>query len=101
MQDRAASDSMEPTLQVMKVNRLIRSAVGLVKGTQLRQSEDSFEIVVLSGILWFKVSLQLFPYNRCTSQALLPMHQMMSLVCWLKLATFFSSLCSFVPVLPL
>ena len=49
---------MEPTLQLMKVNRLIRSAVGLVKGTQLNQSDNSFEITVLSGILWFKVSLQ-------------------------------------------
>lgn len=57
LQDKAASDSMEPTLNLMKTNRLIRSAVGLVKGTQLKQSDNSFEITVLSGILWFKVCL--------------------------------------------
>ena len=57
LQDKAASDSMDPTLDMMKVNRLIRSAVGLVKGTQLKQSDNSFEITVLSGILWFKVTL--------------------------------------------
>ena len=55
VQDKEASDSMEETLTVMKVNRLIRGAVGLVKGTELRQTQDSFQIAVLSGILWFKV----------------------------------------------
>ncbi|KAL3144821.1 hypothetical protein ABBQ38_001930 [Trebouxia sp. C0009 RCD-2024] len=55
IKDKAASDSMEPTLDMMKINRLIRSAVRLVKGTQLKQSENSFEITVLSGILWFKI----------------------------------------------
>ena len=54
-QDKAASDNMEPTLQLMRVNRLIRTAVGLVKGMELRQSDHSFEMIVLSGILWFKV----------------------------------------------
>lgn len=56
---------MEPTLQLMKVNRLIRSAVGLVKGTQLNQSDNSFEIIVLSGILWFKVSVQSIMSSPC------------------------------------
>ena len=54
-QDKAASDSMEPTMSLMQVNRLIRTAVRLVKGMELRQSGNSFEIIVLSGILWFKV----------------------------------------------
>ena len=56
IQDKTASDSMEPTMQLMQVNRLIRSAIRLVKGTELRQTADSFEIAVLSGILWFKAS---------------------------------------------
>ena len=56
---------MEPTLQLMKVNRLIRSAVGLVRGTQLNQSDNSFEIIVLSGILWFKVSVQSIVSRPC------------------------------------
>ena len=43
-------------MQLMQVNRLIRSAVRLVRGTELRQTANSFEIAVLSGILWFKVS---------------------------------------------
>lgn len=47
---------MQETFEVMQINRLIRGAVGLVKGTELKQTEDSFEIAVLSGILWFKVS---------------------------------------------
>ncbi len=46
---------MEPTLKLMHVNRLIRTAVKLVKGVELRQTGNSFEIIVLSGILWFKV----------------------------------------------
>ena len=57
LQDKAASDSMEPTLKLMHVNRLIRTAVKLVKGVELRQTGNSFEIIVLSGILWFKVGL--------------------------------------------
>ena len=39
----------------MKVNRLIRGAIGLLKGTELKHTEESFQIAVLSGILWFKV----------------------------------------------
>ncbi len=48
---------MEPTLKLMQVNRLIRTAVKLVKGIELRQTGNSFEMIVLSGILWFKVGL--------------------------------------------
>ena len=55
LQDKHASDSMEELLHVMQVNRLIRAAVGLVKGVELQQTGDSFQIAVLSGILWFKV----------------------------------------------
>lgn len=55
LQDKAASDSMEPTLTLMHVNRLIRTAVKLVKGVELRQTDNTFEMIVLSGILWFKV----------------------------------------------
>lgn len=46
---------MEPTMKLMQVNRLIRTAVKLVKGIELRQTGNSFEMIVLSGILWFKV----------------------------------------------
>lgn len=56
VKDKAASDSMEATLQLMQVNRLIRTAVRLVKGMELRQGSNSFEIIVLSGILWFKIT---------------------------------------------
>ena len=42
-------------MNVMQVNRLIRTAVRIVKGVELRQTGSSFEIIVLSGILWFKV----------------------------------------------
>lgn len=52
---------MEPTLQLMQVNRLIRTAVRLVKGMELRQAGNSFEMIVLSGILWFKARLICIP----------------------------------------
>lgn len=55
VKDKAASDSMEPTLKLMHVNRLIRTAVKLVKGIELQQTGNSFEMIVLSGILWFKI----------------------------------------------
>lgn len=46
---------MQETFDVMHINKFVRGAVGLVKGTELKQIEDSFEIAVLSGILWFRV----------------------------------------------
>ena len=52
---------MEPTLQLMQVNRLIRTAVRLVKGMELRQAGNAFEIIVLSGILWFKARFICIP----------------------------------------
>lgn len=58
VKDKAASDSMEPTLKLMQVNRLIRTAVKLVKGIELQQTGNSFEMIVLSGILWFKIKEQ-------------------------------------------
>ena len=42
-------------MNAMQVNRLIRTAVRIVKGVEVRQTGNSFEIIVLSGILWFKV----------------------------------------------
>lgn len=59
---------MEPILHAMQVNRLIRGAVRLVKGMELKQDGDAFQIAVLSGILWFKVNAPLVWQTPSTCQ---------------------------------
>ena len=39
----------------MRLNRVLRSAVRLVKGIQIRVHNDQFEMAVISAIPWFKV----------------------------------------------
>ena len=55
LQDKVASDSMEPALQAMRLGRLVRSAVRLVKGVRIRLYDGCFEMAVYSAIPWFKV----------------------------------------------
>lgn len=61
LQDKVASDSMEPAVQLMQLGRLVRSAVRLVKGIRIRIVDDSFEMAVFSAIPWFKVGTLLGP----------------------------------------
>ena len=56
LQDKAASDSMDPACDAAQLNSLMRMAVSRIKGVRLEHSHTSFKIVILSGILWFKVS---------------------------------------------
>ena len=49
------SDSMEPVMAAMRLNALVRKAVGTTKGVRIRMDGDDFEMAVLSSILWFKV----------------------------------------------
>ena len=56
LQDKAASDSMDAACDAAELNNLMRMAVGRIKGIRLEHSHTSFKIVILSGILWFKVS---------------------------------------------
>ena len=48
---------MDPACSLMRMNPLLRRAVGLIKGLQIRQGGGQFELAVLSGILWFKASM--------------------------------------------
>jgi len=56
MKDKEASDSMDPVCDLMQLPRLLRMAVGLIKGVEiLSDPNDSFQLNVLSGIMWFKI----------------------------------------------
>ncbi|KAK9807921.1 hypothetical protein WJX73_002398 [Symbiochloris irregularis] len=55
VKDKVASDSMEPALHMVHLGRLMRSAVRLVKGIQLRVYDNCFEMAVFSVVPWFKV----------------------------------------------
>jgi len=54
--DKEASDSMDPVCDLMQLPRLLRMAVGLIKGVEIvTDPNDSFQLNVLSGIMWFKI----------------------------------------------
>eukprot|EP00891_Asterochloris_glomerata_P001494 jgi/Astpho2/1494/Aster-x0477 len=55
VKDKAASDSMDAACDAAQLNSLMRMAVSRIKGVRLEHSHSSFKIVILSGILWFKV----------------------------------------------
>lgn len=54
-QDKAASDSMDPAMDLMGLNGLIRKAINLVRGVEIAITDDMFEMAVISIIPWFKV----------------------------------------------
>lgn len=55
-QDKGASDSMEPAMDLMQLNGIIRKAINLVTGAQIRVDESMFELAVTSIIPGFKVN---------------------------------------------
>ena len=55
LQDKSASDSMDPAMDLMQLNGLIRKAIHLVTGAQIRVTEEEFEFAVTSVIPGFKV----------------------------------------------
>ena len=55
VQDKGASDSMEPAMNLMQLNGIIRKAINLVTGAQLHVDETIFELAVTSVIPGFKV----------------------------------------------
>lgn len=67
IKDKAASDSMEAACGVMRLNGVIRTAIRLIKGVELRQGGGHFTMSVLSGILWFKVT-ERFPLDGAPRQ---------------------------------
>ncbi|KAL4434008.1 hypothetical protein ABPG75_000449 [Micractinium tetrahymenae] len=56
--DKELSDSMEEACDAMRLNGLVRTAIRLIKGLELRADPASGQFVmsVLSGILWFKIT---------------------------------------------
>jgi hypothetical protein len=55
MQDRKASDSLDPAMDIMGMHGLIRHAVRIMKGIRLTLTEDEFDLVVVSVIPLLKV----------------------------------------------
>jgi hypothetical protein len=55
LQEHALSDSMDPALNLMRMNGIMRQAVKLIKGIKINLDQDHFELVVFSIIRWFKV----------------------------------------------
>lgn len=54
-QDKTLSDPMDPAMDLMRLNGLIRRAVGLVKGLDIRLSDETYEFAVTSYVPGFKV----------------------------------------------
>lgn len=55
LQDGAASDSLEPAIRLIHLNRVMRQAVRLIRGVQLGIEQDQLRFSVFSAIPWFKV----------------------------------------------
>ncbi|GAB4813243.1 hypothetical protein N2152v2_000289 [Parachlorella kessleri] len=53
--DKAVSDGMEPMCDAMQLGRLMRKAIGLVKGVEIKAGPGTFEMAVLSKLPWFKL----------------------------------------------
>lgn len=49
------SDTLEPALNAMHMNGLLRIAVKLIRGTNIKLTETHFEFAVVSVISCFKV----------------------------------------------
>lgn len=54
-QDNAASDSLEPAIRLIHLNRVMRQAVRLIRGVQLGIEDEQLRFSVVSAIPWFKV----------------------------------------------
>mmetsp|Transcript_5105 Transcript_5105/g.14655 ORF Transcript_5105/g.14655 Transcript_5105/m.14655 type:complete len:362 (-) Transcript_5105:689-1774(-) len=60
--DREASDSMEAAIRAMRLNPLVRRGVALVRGLELKVTDEEFEMAVFSAIPWFKV-VERYPFS--------------------------------------
>lgn len=67
-QDKAASDSMEPAMDLMQLNGIIRKAINLVTGAQIRVDESMFELAVTSIIPGFKVNSHCYVFQNADLQ---------------------------------
>lgn len=62
MKDGKASSSMEEAIHLMHLSRLTRTAVKLIKGIQIVQTAEKFDLAVFSVISWFKIR-ESYPMN--------------------------------------
>lgn len=53
--DREASEPMDAAMNLVRLNPLVRRAVGLVNGLELEITDTEFHMAVLCAIPWFKV----------------------------------------------
>jgi hypothetical protein len=57
LKDRAASDAQEPAFELVRLPGLLRLAVGLIRGLEVRAEPGrEFAFSVLSGVAWFKIT---------------------------------------------
>ncbi|GLI66406.1 hypothetical protein VaNZ11_010167 [Volvox africanus] len=62
IKNREKSQSMEDAMNLMRLNGIIRQAVKLVKGVNIKVDRDNFTFTVFSFISWFKVK-EVYPMN--------------------------------------
>lgn len=61
--DKTASDSMDQACNAMQLGGIIKAAIGLIKGIEIKGFEEGeFQLDVLSGILWFRVK-EVYPLD--------------------------------------
>ncbi len=54
-QDFEASDTVDSAMDLVQLNRLLRPAVRLVKGMEVKQAGGIFEFSMMTVVSWFKV----------------------------------------------
>eukprot|EP01026_Neomeris_dumetosa_P083186 TRINITY_DN961_c0_g2_i1.p2 TRINITY_DN961_c0_g2~~TRINITY_DN961_c0_g2_i1.p2 ORF type:complete len:308 (-),score=38.65 TRINITY_DN961_c0_g2_i1:219-1142(-) len=62
IKDRERSDSMEKAMDIMGMRGIVRAAVGLIRGVEVKYSKDEFVFSVFSYIMWFKIT-ERYPLN--------------------------------------
>ncbi|KAK9808711.1 hypothetical protein WJX72_002354 [[Myrmecia] bisecta] len=62
IKDREQSESMEAAMDLARLNGFVKLAVRRIKGMQIQQTPHEFKLVILSGILSFKV-VETYPMN--------------------------------------
>lgn len=56
LKDAASSDSFDPIMEVMKLNGLLRGAIRLIRGVEIKLDEEEFTFAAFSVVKWFKIS---------------------------------------------
>ncbi|KAI8463357.1 MAG: hypothetical protein J3K34DRAFT_444242 [Monoraphidium minutum] len=56
VKDHAASDSMEEIMEVMRMNGVLKTAIRLLRGLEIKLDEQNFSFAVFSVVRWFKIA---------------------------------------------